>query len=566
MSKLTGMARKPAYWVLGIAAIAASVYFFTTKANNKKRTRVNPAFASYISAYTGGQISRESSIKIQLAGNFADSSKIGDVANVFSFDPSIKGEAKWIDATTIEFKPAEPLPSGQEYEATFLLEKIIDVAPDLEEFPFNFSVIKQSFEVEAPTFEATDRSKLIYQRVSGSLTTADAEDEKKIEQLLSITQEGKKFQVKWEHAADKRSHRYYADSLLRKSSKSEVLVAWDGAPLNIENKGEHKLVIPALGDFQAMNAKVINDGSQYVSVYFSDPIQPNQDLSGLITLTYTTPQGSGAVAADLKFTVDGHQIKCYPAVTLTGTNRLNINPGIQNILGYKLKNGSTFDLDFADNLPSVSFVGKGVITPSSNQLRLPFEATSLHSVDVTIIKIYENNIAQFLQVNDLNGSNELIRVGRPMIKKTIRLDGDKLLDLRRTNTFSLDLDKIIRTEPGALYQVKLSFKRAYSLYRCNGIDTSQDAIDAEMEKVQTESWDGDAPQQADASFWDYAEEDYDWNGYNWNERNNPCHNSYYTYEKVATRNIMASDIGLIAKKGAKNEFHFLQPISLPPNL
>jgi hypothetical protein len=37
-----------------------------------------------------------------------------------------------------------------------------------------------------------------------------------------------------------------------------------------------------------------------------------------------------------------------------------------------------------------------------------------------------------------------------MLKKTIRLDGDKLLDLRRTNTFSLDLDQLMRTEPGAL--------------------------------------------------------------------------------------------------------------------
>ncbi len=548
--------KKPSYLIIGAITILAGLYFFTAKASTKKRTRINPAFASYISAYTSGQISRTSTIKIQLAGNFADSSKIGDIANVFSFEPSIKGEARWIDANTLEFKPLEPLPSGQEYEAIFKLEKIIDVASELEEFPFHFNVIKQSFEVGIPQFEAIDRSKLIYQRVSGTLQTADTEDEKKIEQLLNLTQEGKSYSIKWEHAADKRSHRYYADSVLRKSKASEVKVSWNGEPLGLELKGEHLLTIPALGDFSALNAKVVNDGSQYISIYFSDPILPSQDLNGLITLNNAAPQANGSVGSDLKFMVDGHMVKCYPNVTLSGTNRLYIHTGIQNILGFKLKQNAVFDLDFADNLPSVKFIGKGVILPSSNKLRLPFEATSLSAVDVTVIKIYENNVTQFLQVNDLNGSNELIRVGRPMLKKMIRLDGDKLLDLRRTNTFSLDLDELIRTEPGAIYQVKLSFKRAYSLYRCNGIDTTQDANDAEMEKVDETSWDGDAPQQADASFWDYAEEDFDWNGYNWNERNNPCNNSYYTYDKIATKNLMASDIGLIAKKGSNNEFTF----------
>lgn len=555
-SLLKKLSSKPMFLFIGIAAIAAGTYFFTAKASDKKRGRVNPAFASYISAYTSGQISRESSIKIQLAGNFADSSKIGELAKVFSFEPSIKGEAKWIDATTIEFKPAEPLPSGTEYEASFLLDKIVDVTNELEEFPFHFSVIKQSFEVSMPTFEAIDRNKLIYQRVSGTLVTADAEDEKKVEQLLTLSQEGKKFNIKWEHAADKRSHHYMADSVLRKSNASEVVIKWDGEPLQLDVKGEHKLIIPALGDFSALNAKVVNDGSQHVAIYFSDPILPTQDLSGLIQLSYSSPQATGAVTTELKFIIDGHLVKCFPSATLTGSNRLQIFAGVQNILGYKLKKVAVFDLDFADNLPSVNFIGKGVIMPSSNQLRLPFEATSLSAVEVTVIKVYENNITQFLQVNDLAGSNEMIRVGRPMLKKTIRLDGDKLLDLRRTNTFSLDLDQLMRTEPGALYQVKLSFSKAHSLYRCNGIDTTQAANDDEMTQLEENVWDGEAPQQADASFWDYAEEDYDWSEYNWNERDNPCNNSYYTNNRAVTRNIMASDIGLIAKKGSQSELHF----------
>ena len=38
-------------------------------------------------------------------------------------------------------------------------------------------------------------------------------------------------------------------------------------------------------------------------------------------------------------------------------------------------------------------------------------------VDVRIVKIYENNIPQFLQVNNLEGESELTRVGRVVLKK-----------------------------------------------------------------------------------------------------------------------------------------------------
>ena len=41
-------------------------------------------------------------------------------------------------------------------------------------------------------------------------------------------------------------------------------------------------------------------------------------------------------------------------------------------------------------------------------------------------------------------------------------------------------------------------------------------------------------------------------GYNWKERDDPCTNSYYTKDKWAMRNIIASNIGLIAKRGNDN--------------
>ena len=61
-----------------------------------------------------------------------------------------------------------------------------------------------------------------------------------------------------------------------------MLIQWDGKSLGLEQKGEHKLVIPGLADFKVMSVQVQNDGEQYISVYFSDPLLASQDLNGLI--------------------------------------------------------------------------------------------------------------------------------------------------------------------------------------------------------------------------------------------------------------------------------------------
>jgi len=41
-----------------------------------------------------------------------------------------------------------------------------------------------------------------------------------------------------------------------------------------------------------------------------------------------------------------------------------------------------------------------------------------------------------------------------------------------------------------------------------------------------------------------------WRNYDWNQRDNPCNDSYYYGERNISKNIIASDLGLIAKRGA----------------
>lgn len=80
-------------------------------------------------------------------------------------------------------------------------------------------------------------------------------------------------------------------------------------------------------------------------------------------------------------------------------------------------------------------------------------------MDVKVIKIYENNILGYLQSNDFGGSNELKRFGRLVLKKRIRLDEDPTMKLDEWNTFSLDMAKLIKQDPGAVYKVEFTMKK-----------------------------------------------------------------------------------------------------------
>ncbi|MCU0368230.1 MAG: MG2 domain-containing protein [Cyclobacteriaceae bacterium] len=50
------------------------------------------------------------------------------------------------------------------------------------------------------------------------------------------------------------------------------------------------------------------------------------------------------------------------------------------------------------------------------------------------------------------------------------------------------------------------------------------------------------------SYWDSYDEYY-YDDYEWRERDNPCHSSYYNGNRKIKKNIIASDIGLLAKRG-----------------
>ncbi|MBI3518239.1 MAG: hypothetical protein HY062_02630 [Bacteroidetes bacterium] len=520
---------------------------------------INPAYKEFISAYTVGYVSVESKVLIVLQDETTADIEIGkEVDNtLFDFSPGIEGKLTWLDKKTIEFKPAQNLSSNQTYKVSFHLGQVLAVSDELKEFEFEFSTLKQAMEITVDEYKTDENNHL---KIEGTLTTADFADNTLVEKTTQASQGGTSLVIKWLHE-NSTTHHFSIDHVQK--GKGNLIISYDGEAIGAAEKSTQEITIPNSNEFVLLNVLIENDPDQYVTLQFSDKIDLNQNLEGLISIT--NPNGSTATSYDdygsenneklpvkeskLTYLIENNSIKVYTGERYTETRELLISNGIKNSDGKHLKETETRSIFFEDLKPAVRLVGKGVIMPNSSGLIFPFEAVNLNAVDIRITRIYENNMLQFLQINNLEGSQELRRVGKLIIKKKVALQSNGNPTRNKWNKYLIDLSSLIKAEPGALYNIRIGFNRNYSTYNCQGDTTAGDGESEYTTNSETDDEEKD---------WDYysSYDDYydDYYYYDYSERNNPCSRAYYNNKSV-TRNILATNIGLIAKRGNNGQIN-----------
>lgn len=526
--------------VLGVAVGAIALYL--NYGASASKVSDSSLYAEYISAYTSGVVSKKSSITVKLTESTAASIKKEeiDATSLFEFSPSLSGKATWVDDKTIEFKPEQDMPGGTHYVVDFKLGKLLKVPEGLETFTFEFITIKQNFDVIVEETRTIDKSTYKWQNTYGNIIMADEESPENVQKILKAYQDGKELNVKIS-AAGENKFAFEIDSVQRTTKASSLEIKWNGDAIDVENSGNVSVEIPPLDVFKYMSYKIFDYPEQYLQLQFSDPINENQYLNGLVNIV--NQEG-------LRYITEDNLIKVYPAQPLKGDYTVEVMEGIENSHNVKLGFTNSFTITFEDLKPQVRLVGKGVILPHSPEgLVLPFEAVNLKAVDVRVIKIYENNVTQFLQVNELEGNSELKRVGNIVFEGVVPLDQTPNTNLGKWNRFTLDLNKIINAEPGAIYRISIGFRKQHAVYPCaeeeasnSETSTTEEQTEADISK-SFEYFDYDQ----EYSYWDYYDSDY-YNNY-WENRDNPCHKAYYGSEKSVSQNIIASDLGIITKKG-----------------
>ncbi len=511
------------------------ITIISCKDTKKEIPKIDSGFTNYISGFTSGVISVNSNISIRLMEDLSENLREEIIdQELFEFKPLIKGSIIWVDKKTIEFRSEGILTPGTVYNGKFHLSKLLEVPKHLKNLEFRFQTMQQAVFVNFEGLKSIDEESLQWQQLNGSLKTADYANMESVEKVLEAFQNKKSLKINWNHGNEGKIHEFSVDSIFRSEQKEEIVLKWNGKIVGSEDKGEEIVDIPPLGDFKLMNLQVIQQPDQFISLYFSDPVNRNQDIRGLIYLE------SGET---VKLEINGSQVKVYSTTRLQGTHTLVIDEALRNSLDYDLVEGYKRDIVFTSINPDVSLIGDGIILPGNNGLIFPFKAVNLRAVNVKIIKIFEENVAQFFQVNQYSGNREMSRVGRIILKKEIALTSDKPIDYGNWNIFSLDLSNLIETEPGAIYNVSITFDRSQSLYHCPGEINDEDKLTPYKEDRESDRYD-EPP--SGGYYYDYYED------YVWRDRNNPCTDSYFIYKRSnnnASRNVLASDFGIIAKGG-----------------
>jgi hypothetical protein len=498
------------------------------------KINVDPGFSNYVNAFTSGVISKSENVKVVLFQPFAEA-KAGEPLQkrLFSFEPEIEGQAYWVDNQTIEFRPHEKLQSGKAYKATFFLGEVMEVPSEYEEMEFGFMVMHQSLFVQFQGIRTTDMQDFSRQEVFGSVRTNDIVQTAELEKCFKATQEGKPLSIVWSHDQRANTHVYTIANVIRGEDESEVLLEWDGEHIGVDQQDEKEIRIPPLGEFSVIQISTLREPGLHFSIQFSDPLDPNQDLNGLVYLS------SGR---KLRLSVVANEVKAYPVGKLSSQETIIVNQRVMNIRGNELKEEFQKVAQFNLEKPAIELLGEGVIMPSNGELSFPFKAINLKAVNLRILRIYENNITQFFQSNQHNGSSNLSRVGKVIYDDVVDLLAAEPVDYGVWTNFNIDLSKLIELEPGAIYRVMMSFERYQSLYPCG--DSSGVVKPMKRRKLNFES--GAHYFDADGWFEGYA---------NYQERDNPCTDSYYKYyERHVSKNVLASNFGIIAKEGANNHY------------
>jgi|WetSurMetagenome_2_1015567.scaffolds.fasta_scaffold00591_5 alpha-2-macroglobulin len=512
---------------------------FRNKVVSEALTVINKNFDRYISAYTSGIVPSNGTIKVVFTKEFASLIDKSRTSNLFSFSPSMKGVAEWADDLTLVFKPSSLLKPGEQYKGTLNLSKLGSTENDCRTFPINVRTVAKDFSVDVNPIACELPLGESY-TVSGVVSTSDYVEPAEVEKYLSVKLGHKSKDIRWEHN-NGNTHSFFVENVERTNRNNKLDFAWNGAHFGARAKGKIAVDIPAKDVFKATSVKVKTGETKSIEVVFSDQLDASADLDGLVTMQ---------PSHDLTCEVEGNKLVIVPADKLTGNVTLSIDAALRNNNGERLGETYTQDVTLTPIPPVIRTVGKGVIMPSSGELLFPFEAASLSAVDITIIKIFENNLPYFLQNNEMGSVDPypaLKNFGRPIYRGKINLTADPALDPNQYNRFTINLANYITVEPGVLYRIELSMRPSYSLYPCTEKSGSSDY------EEMLDLMNSDKEYEKSDDYYDYSDENYYYEyAYHYDERDNPCSDAYFSPWKKVVRNILASDFGLMAKCDVDN--------------
>ncbi|MCK7531774.1 MAG: hypothetical protein MZV63_12495 [Marinilabiliales bacterium] len=376
-------------------------------------TIIDKGFSKFISAYTTGTVQALGTVQVVFTPEFAATIDRTRTQGLFSFSPAIKGTTEWADDITLVFKPSKPLSSGTSYQGTLDLSKLGQVEERFRFFPLIFRTVEKNFTVNVNpvTVDLPDGNTYT---LTGTVVTSDHIDKAEVEKYLTARVGRRDEKITWDHE-NNNIHTFTIEKIRRAKEESELTVAWNGTAYGIKTKGDLIVTIPAEGVFTVTNIKVNTGDSKSIEIFFSDLLDAGNELDGMVTTNPVHP---------LSVSAEGNRLLVIPGDQIVGVVEVTVDGSLRNTRGQRLGEPVKRSISFNPVAPGIQSAGRGVIMPSSGSLVFPFMAANLSAVDLTIIKIFENNLPYFLQQNSMGDAydyeSNIRQFGRPGLPRPHR--------------------------------------------------------------------------------------------------------------------------------------------------
>lgn len=507
-----------------------------------KTIQPDEEFAAYISSFTQGMIPAEAPLTILLAFDPGLEEQAGEEIkeNLFSFQPAVKGKAYRIDERSIRFIPDSGWPMDATISVSFFLNKLSRVPEKFHIFRFSLQTQPFSMDVGEPLLMTqSDFAPDLY-KLNGTVYVSQKVDENELAEAFTLKAGSKAYKIKIEKGNNVLEYQYSADSIERTDKATKLELTWNARRLGGKQSDMHALTIHPKGDFRHIKTVVNQNPDQSVILYFTDLIDKDQSLDGLIQFQ---PE------QQLQFNINKNSIEIFSPETFGGEYVMRIAASLRNPNQQQLANDIVENLSFRQLLPEVRFTGRSTILSSQGKNQITFQTIGLRAVDIQVVKIFNNNILQFLQWNNLSGGDDLHRVGRVVAREQLIFPAQKTSAFRQWQSWSADLNELIGKDEGAIYRIFITFKKNYAIAGCED-ERSEIAIEASgISDEELRKW---------GNSYYYDPSYYYPDDFNWMERDNPCSNSYYYYDRFPARNFISSNLGLIAKQAdlQTNEYSF----------
>lgn len=424
----------------------------------------NPAFAAYVSSYTGGMVPRRTAISIKLAHDVADSSLWNKEAatNLLKLEPAVPGKLMWRDARSLTYILDKPLPAGTTIDATLALDQLYDIKDaHLKNFTFQVETAHPSLSC---TLEDVDLPAGKPWSFKGSVKSNDYQENELVEKAFTISHEGTLVPLRWFHSEDGRQHVFEGTNLPAKSDLTKLSMALDGEVLGVEGGDQtRQWEVPASGTFALWNTEALVKPEAMVRLHFTQALAVDQNLTNIVKL-------SAPYQAELPAVADGNVLTCFID---------NLRPeeyGI--IISFMLKAATGQELGQVFNTGNFRFpatngklqlITHGFVSPlQDGKAMVSFAAEGVQSVRMDVAAIAPEHV-EVVMLNDMEkdyesgeamlGNDPVQRFGKPVMSRLIQLNTSDVYDPAQAKLgipakpYQVDLTDLVKQYPQHLFKV-----------------------------------------------------------------------------------------------------------------